>query len=753
VDEKKDKAETAEAELAQREAEFRAIFEDAAIGITVVDFTGRPVRCNPALERILGYTEAELCRMAFPEFTHPDDVQADMDLYQSLLAGERDQYQIEKRYIRKDGQIVWARLTVSLVHQQPKKPEFVVGMVEDITARKLAEEALRESEEKFSKAFHGNPHPIVLSRRADGRILEVNEAFGKWLGITAAEARGKTTVDFGLWKSAKEREEIVKLLEQHGSLQNFEKLVEPSSGESRTMLHSFQPISIRGEDCVLTISTNITQQKQAEEALRQSDERLRVGLAAARMGTWEWNIGSGKIIWTGGVHSLFGLAPGEFGGTLEAFLKLVEPEDRERAQRELEEVVRNPNTKYYSEVRVRWPDGSTHWVEGRGEVGRDGAGKPVTMVGTAVDVTARKEAELALRGSEESLRATIENTPNVAIQWLDEQGRVLRWNRASETVYGWTSDEARDKTLDQLILDVDEMADFLRGLKQVELTGNPVPPTEFLFHRRDGSRGVCLSTIFRVPQGTSGSFFVCIDVDITERKHAEQSLREAQERELRSREEFTRRLLNAQEQERQRLGAELHDSLGQNLSILKNNAYLALAQPGLPPATVEHLNAISQVASDAIAEVRNLAHSLRPLQVEQLGLTDSIRELTEKVAQSTSVHFETRLEDVDDVLQGSSATHLYRIIQEALNNLARHSGARRATISLERDIKCVRLLVSDNGRGFEVKPPAARTGLGLRNMAERAQMLGGSLKIESAPGTGTVLRVEVPVSEVEGPEI
>ena len=482
---------------AQTEAEFRAIFEDAAIGITVVDCKGRPVRCNHALERILGYTEEELCSMSFPEFTHPDDLAADMELYRSLQAGERDYYQIEKRYIRKDGRIVWARLTISIVHQPSGKPEFVVGMVEDISA-----------------------------------------------------------------------------------------------------------------------------QKQAEEALR---------------------------------------------------------------------------------------------------------------------------------GSEETLRATVENTPNVAIRWYDEQGRILLWNRASELIYGWTSDEATGKTLGQLILDSEETKLFRKAFKEVELTGKSIPPTEFRFRRRDGSRGFGLSTLFRIRRGNGKFCFVCMDVDITERKQAEQSLREAQERELRSREEFTRQLLDAQEQERQRLAAELHDSLGQNLSIIKNNADLALAQTGIPAAAIQHLKAISRVASEAIGETRDLAHNLRPLQVEQLGLTDSIRELAEKVALSTPIPIEFRIENVDDAIRGASATHLYRIIQEALNNLTRHSSASRANLSLERDINCVRLRVTDNGCGFEVKPASLRGGLGLRNMAERAQMLGGSLNIESGPGTGTRLRVEVPIRDMEGP--
>src|SRR5262249_13134507 len=137
------------------------------------------------------------------------------------------------------------------------------------------------------------------------------------------------------------------------------------SGEKRITLLTVQPIALRHDDCLLTISMDITRQKEVERALQKSEERLRRGLEAARMGSWEWNIASSEVIWTEGVPSLFGLAQGQFGGTLEDFLKLVDPDDRERARRELDEAVANPNRKYYSELRARWPDGSIHWLEGR----------------------------------------------------------------------------------------------------------------------------------------------------------------------------------------------------------------------------------------------------------------------------------------------------------------------------------------------------------------------------------------------------
>lgn len=139
-----DERNRAEEALGESEARFRAIFENAAIGIALLDLHGHPVESNPALQKMLGYAKLELADMAFTEYTHPDDVRADWDLFTELAEGKRDQYQIEKRLFRKDGQVVWGRLHVSLVRNQKGGFKYCIGMVEDISERKRTGEALRQ---------------------------------------------------------------------------------------------------------------------------------------------------------------------------------------------------------------------------------------------------------------------------------------------------------------------------------------------------------------------------------------------------------------------------------------------------------------------------------------------------------------------------------------------------------------------------------------------------------------------------------
>ena len=183
-----------EAALRQSETEFRAVFEHSAIGMALVDVDGHPVRSNPALERSLGYTAQELRHMAFSEFTHPQDVGQDRELYQSLLAGERDSYQTENRYIRKNGQVMWGRLTASLIRREDGAPVFGIGMVEDVTDRKKMEEAVRSSERLRALVYNGTSD-ILFYIGVEGenrfRYLSINPAFSRATGLSEQQVVGR----------------------------------------------------------------------------------------------------------------------------------------------------------------------------------------------------------------------------------------------------------------------------------------------------------------------------------------------------------------------------------------------------------------------------------------------------------------------------------------------------------------------------------------------------------------------------------
>jgi PAS domain S-box-containing protein len=265
----------AEEALRESETRFRAMFEDSGSSMALVDMQGHPVKCNPALQKMLGYTEEELSRMAFTEFTHPDDRELDWGLYGELIAGERDKYEIEKRFIRKDGRIIWGSLVVSLVKDEDGAPKYAVGMVQDITERKAAEEALRRSEENFRKAFEASPAPGGIIRARDRQHLKVNSAFARTLGYTAEEVVGKTAAELGVWPDGREQEEFWQKLPKKKSVQGYETRIYTKSGEMMDVLLYVEAIELSGEQYFMASIIDITERKQAEEKLKASSVQLR----------------------------------------------------------------------------------------------------------------------------------------------------------------------------------------------------------------------------------------------------------------------------------------------------------------------------------------------------------------------------------------------------------------------------------------------------------------------------------------------
>lgn len=212
-------------------------------------------------------------------------------------------------------------------------------------------------------------------------------------------------------------------------------------------------------------------------------------------------------------------------------------------------------------------------------------------------------------------------------------------------------------------------------------------------------------------------------------------------------EEFSRQLIASQEAERKRIASELHDCLGQNLLIIKNRALLGLVPQALPDGTREQLDAISAASSQAIEEVREIAYNLRPYQIDRLGLTRSIESMVKKVAIASEIQFTLDVAELNGIFSKDSEINFFRIVQECLNNIVKHSGATEAKVTVKRSDQIVLLRIEDNGKGFAAEQNAAsesgQQGFGLVGLAERVRILGGIHNLKSAPGQGTVISITI----------
>ena len=212
--------------------------------------------------------------------------------------------------------------------------------------------------------------------------------------------------------------------------------------------------------------------------------------------------------------------------------------------------------------------------------------------------------------------------------------------------------------------------------------------------------------------------------------------------------EFSRRLIDSQEAERQRIAAELHDSLGQTLLVIKSRALLALREPKIPAKVAAELEELTTMAGGAISEARAIAHNLRPCQLDELGLTRALRGMATNVGRASNLKIETEIDDLDGAFSTSEEINVFRITQELLNNVMKHAQASEAGVTVRRKDNSVYLTVRDNGRGFEAASRQAR-GFGLRGVAERVRILGGAWSVQSSPGAGAVVELIFPRADKE----
>jgi len=373
------------------------------------------------------------------------------------------------------------------------------------------------------------------------------------------------------------------------------------------------------------------ERKQTEEALQESQQQFKLALQAARMGYWSWDVPNNVVRWSDNLEPMHGVNQGEFGGTFEDFFKFVHPEDREIVQANIQEAI-DGHSDYNIEFRIVWPDGSTHWINGRGQVFYDSHGKPLRMLGFALDITDRKNSEEALRLAYEEMEKRV-------------QERTLELIKSNQV----------------------------------------------------------------------------LEAEIAERKKVEEEV------------------LEISLKEQRRFGSQLHDGICQNLAGILMFAKVLMRKmekQGSPEAN--ELRKISEMLHQAVGQARDMARGLYPVELEGTSLMRSLEELCSRTESLMGLSCPFICPVPIYVTDNNTATHLYRIAQEAINNAAKHGSAQHIEVALLQEGENVVLRVKDDGNGLlnEIKNSK---GIGLHIMKYRARMLSATLNIGPNEPHGTVL--------------
>jgi len=354
------------------------------------------------------------------------------------------------------------------------------------------------------------------------------------------------------------------------------------------------------------------------------------------------------------------------------------------------------------------------------------------------EVTERRVAENALRASETKFRRLLASNITGVIFWT-LQGDIVDANDLFLNMVGYTREDLRQGKLSWKNLSPPEYARVdEKAIAELVATGT-CAPFEKEYLRKDGSRvSVLLGSALLEPQKDAGSSFV---VDMTERKKVEEKL----ERYTHLLQTFSRRLFEVQEEERRHLARELHDEIGQALTAAKINLQSLTGDGG--SATLARLQETTAILDRLLGQVRQISLDLRPSMLDDLGLVPALRSLIDQQGRRASVEMRFSAETLPESLDPKIQTTCFRIAQEAITNALRHAHATLVEVDLRREDETLRLVIRDNGAGFEAESAQAQTaGLGLIGIRERAALAGGRATIISSPNKGTSVEVSLPLT-------
>jgi PAS domain S-box-containing protein len=523
---------------------------------------------------------------------------------------------------------------------------------------------------------------------------------------------------------------------------------------------------------IQVIMRDISVRKRAEALLRQSEERLTLAFAGAREGVWDWDLQTGAVVYSPRWKEMLGYGDDEIEPHVRAWEALLHPDDKPRAS-ELHDKLAQGAATYEGEFRLRHKDGQYIHVLSRGlPVRADPHGPVLRIVGTHLDITERKRTESALRESEERLTLAFAGAQEGVWDWNLETNAVTyspRWTQ----MLGYAEDEIEPHiSAWERLVHPEDRARADRANESVS-RGDRTYEAEFRLRHKDGHYIHVLSRGFPVRREPGGPVvrIVGTHFDLTERKQAEDLLRRSheeleirvrertaelarvneslraemgeRERAERARTDLLGRLVFAQEDERRRIAREMHDQFGEQLTALGHRIASLRDAAGDRPDLRERIDALQMVAQQLDRDVDYLVWELRPTALDDLGLRAALSNYMQNWSARTGIAVELHASGLlqDARLASETETTLYRIAQEALTNVAKHSGAKNVELILERGADHVLLIVEDDGAGFD--PDATTGGFGLLGMQERASLVGASLEIESAVGQGTTILVRM----------
>jgi two-component system NarL family sensor kinase len=607
-----------------------------------------------------------------------------------------------------------------------------VELQAEIDERQRAELALRLSEERVLQILRGSPVAIEVTRVADDGLELANRKYLELFGYGPEDVPESEE----WWRLAYPDPDYRKSIrEQWRALMNRANQApgESLSMSARVRCKDGQAREIefhlcRVGDSYLVSFVDLTAHKLTEDALRESEAKFRLVAETAPCAIWILQ-GESLVYVNQHAESLSGYSRDELF-SMNPWM-LVDPEFRAIGEQRTKARLRGENPEPRYQFKIRTKSGEVRWLDFSG-ARTNFEGKPAILA-TAFDITAIKRAEQQLLERTMYLDALIANSP-LGIVTKDEQNRVLFCNPAFERMFHYTQNELQGNDIDFIIASYD-LEDASRMTYAVREGG--VVHATAQRRRKDGTLIDVELHGIRVYSGETFVGAFAIYQDITERRRSEEKLQA-----------LRNRLTRTQEEERSRIARDLHDDIGQRLALLTidlEQMKLAAQQNGATLAG--ELDALARNASEITSDVHNVSRRLHPSQVELLGLAASLNNFCREFANRNSMRIQFTSACLTCKVSEEASLCLFRVAQEAIRNVHKHSGCLEALVELDEVSGSLRLRISDRGSGFDPASAEASQGLGLLSMEERLRSMGGELFVHSRPGGGTCVEASIPATQ------
>lgn len=722
---------TAEEDIVKSNARFQIMSKATSDIVWDLDVTTGVLWWNDKYYENLGYLKQEKDLYADDWFSHihPDERDKVRTKFYEALSGTASAWRDEYRYRRSDGTYLHMLDRGYIMRNSDNIAYRMIGSMVDMTPVYEVQNKVIESENRMRTILDTDPECIQLID-AQCIMQDINKAGLEMIEAESAEKVAGLQV-LGL-VGEEQRVEFAGLIREAfaGNNGRLEYGMITLKGKKRWCEANIVPFrnADNGVISALAVTRDITEKKKAELELARNEEKYRTLVEQASDGIFILNQQGRFLTVNNSCTRISGYSEEEL--TNMTIYDVSVQDDLAKTPPKFAELLKGKATT--TERKLRKKGGGVIDIEITAKQLSEG-----NILVFARDITERKKAEEALKQNEEKYRTLVEQAVD-AIALYDATGKILDVNTGSVHLLGYTRAELLGMSLSE-VLTGEEIRD--NPVRYDVLQQGKSTIKQRKMRRKDGSIIVTEVRSQQLPDGR----FLSIIRDLTERIEAEQELQES----YRALRELTGHLQNIREEERSNIAREIHDELGQQLTVLKMDiSWLSNKWENPGEKVQERLKGLLEMIDNTVKSVRRISSELRPSMLDDLGLPAAIEWHAQEFGKRSGIRIHTQVDTGDVKLPEKVGITLFRVYQECLTNVVRHSGADQVNVQLYFRNKKLHLEVQDNGKGFLRKEIENKKTLGILGMKERVSLIKGEYSIESKPGKGTTVRVRVPLEEL-----